>query len=214
MNLGTSLFPELAAYVSERRAEMGSVPDRRRAELELLARFIKERERAGETTKLVFICTHNSRRSHLAQVWAQTAAHVYGVTGFETYSGGTEATAFNPRAVAALQRAGFRIDGQAEAENPVYRVSYTADKAPMECFSKVHDQPPNPRQGFCAVMTCSAAEAACPVVFGATHRIAIRYDDPKEFDGSPLEQAKYDERCRQIAREMLYALSCVATERR
>lgn len=202
-----SLYPDLATYVTEVQAEAEMIPAERRAELEHLSGFFREQASAGETAKLVFICTHNSRRSHLAQIWAQTAAHVSGVSGVETYSGGTEATAFNPRAVAALERAGFRIEAQAEDDNPRYLVRFSDGTEPMECFSKVYDQPPNPSEDFCAVMTCSAADEGCPVVFGAFERIAIRYDDPKEYDGSVFEQKKYDERCRQIAREMLFALS-------
>jgi hypothetical protein len=126
-----------------------------------------------------------------------------------TYSGGTEATAFNPRAVAAIRRAGFAVETIAEGDNPVYGVRYMDEMEPMPCFSKVYDRPPNPQQGFAAVMTCSAADEACPIVFGAANRIAIPFDDPKPFDGNEQEAAKYDERCRQIAREMLYVVSRV-----
>lgn len=203
------LYPDLAAYVSEVQAEADMIPAERKAELAQLGDWIRSRVHTGEPANVVFICTHNSRRSHIAQIWAQTADHAHGVSGVETYSGGTEATAFNPRAVAALERAGFRIEAQGEGSNPRYIVRVSDDEEPMECFSKVYDQPPNPTDGFCAIMTCSAADEGCPVVFGATERIAIRYDDPKDFDGTALEQQKYDERCRQIAREMLYAISLV-----
>lgn len=200
---------ELAAFVAGTLDELDLIPTERRATLDGLAHFVAERTRAGEPAKLTFICTHNSRRSHMAQLWAQAAAHHFGIVGVETYSGGTEATAFNPRAVAALERVGFLIEAATAGANPVYAVRYNADIAPMECFSKVYDQPPNPTEDFCAVMTCGEAEAACPIVFGAAERISLPYDDPKAADGSPQEAAVYDERCRQIAREMLYAFSRV-----
>lgn len=153
--------------------------------------------------------THNSRRSHLAQIWAQAAALHYRVPGVEVYSGGTEATAFNPRAVAALRRAGFDIQASADGNgsNPRYLVRFGGRSEPLECFSKIYSQPPNPQADFCAVMTCSEADRNCPLVAGATVRIALPYDDPKAFDGNPQESAAYDERCRQIAREMLYVFS-------
>jgi arsenate reductase len=204
------LYPELLSYISEVQLEAGSIPAERRVELERLAGIIRRRVSAGGTARLVFICTHNSRRSHLAQIWCQVAAHVHGVTGVETYSGGTEATAFNPRAVAALERAGFHISARDDGPNPRYSVRFSDEVEPMACFSKVYDQPPNPRAGFCAVMTCSAADEGCPVVYGAAERIAIRYDDPKEHDGCELEEKVYDQRCRQIAREMSWALGGVA----
>lgn len=210
MDLETAdLYPELASFVRERAAEFDRIAPERRTALEALARSVAERKRVGEPVRLTFICTHNSRRSHLSQLWAQAAAHAYGVTDVETFSGGTEATAFNPRAVAAARRAGFEVAAEAESDNPVYRVRFSERADAMECFSKVYDQPPNPDEGFFAVMTCSAADAACPIVFGAVERVSIPYDDPKSFDGTEREQAVYDERCRQIAREMLYAFSRV-----
>jgi arsenate reductase len=202
------LYPELAASVVAGVAEFDRIDRDRKNELDELARAVASRTKNGEASRLTFICTHNSRRSHLSQLWAQTAAHAYGVEGVETFSGGTEATAFNPRAVAAIGRAGFRVE-EADGGNPVYVVRYGDDMAPMECFSKVYDLAPNPTAGFVAVMTCSTADEACPIVRGAVERVAIAYEDPKAFDGTELEAAKYDERCRQIAREMLYLFSQV-----
>jgi arsenate reductase (thioredoxin) len=204
------LLPALERFVADAIADLDRIPAERRLQLDALTLFVAERTSAGEPAPLTFICTHNSRRSHMAQLWAQAAAHHFGINGVETYSGGTEATAFNPRAVAALQRAGFLVEPTTTGDNPVYAVRYLAEMEPMSCFSKVYDQPPNPTGGFCAVMTCGAADAGCPIVFGAAERIAITYDDPKAADGTAQEAAVYDERCRQIAREMLYAFSRVS----
>ncbi|MEM8713961.1 MAG: protein-tyrosine-phosphatase, partial [Planctomycetota bacterium] len=168
---------------------------------------------ANESAQAVFICTHNSRRSHLSQLWAKVAASYYGHEAIETFSGGTEATAFNPRAVASMKRAGFRIDVRDDgnpgndAANPIYAVSGLPLRTQQSCFSKTFDAASNPQRGFIAVMTCSDADEACPFVPGAATRFAIPYADPKAFDGSERESAAYDERCCQIAREMLYALS-------
>ena len=162
-----------------------------------------------ETTnpQLVFICTHNSRRSHLTQVWAQTAATYFGIE-VRTFSGGTEVTAFHPNAVSALERAGFEIE-KGEDENPIYRVHYSHQENPLECYSKKFDDEPNPKKNFAAIMTCSEADAACPVVFGASTRIRLTYEDPKVSDGTPVQDQTYDERCKQIARELFYAFSQV-----
>ncbi len=203
------LFLELRAYLREVEAEAGAIPDDRSLLLQRLAGWIRARLEAGEPARLVFICTHNSRRSHLAHVWAETAVRAYGLNGIEGFSGGTEATAFNPRAVAALERAGFRIERHSSGDNPEYAVRFAEDAAPIRCVSKVYDQPPNPTDGFCAVMTCSSADAGCPVVFGADERVAVPYDDPKDWDGTAEEQSAYDDRCRQIAREMVYAIRTV-----
>jgi protein-tyrosine-phosphatase len=204
-----SLYPELEAYISETLPETDQITEPRKQQLHRLAKFVEDHAGNGETARLTFICSHNSRRSHLSQIWAQTAAHYFAVPHVETFSGGTEATAFNPRAVAALRRAGFRIETSAEEANPVYGVRYADDEKPMRIFSKVYDHPPNPTQGFCAVMTCSRADRSCPLVIGATDRITIPYEDPKESDGTNEETSNYDERCRQICREMLYLFSQV-----
>ena len=203
------LYPELAASVAALQAEKGEIPAERTVRLERIAGFIRGRIVAGEIAKLTFICTHNSRRSQMAQIWARTAAHVFAVPRVATFSGGTEATAFSPRAVASLERAGFRIDTRDHGDNPRYAVRFSHDADPMECFSKVYDEPPNPTRDFLAVMTCSQADSDCPLVAGASDRIAIPYDDPKAFDGTEQEAAKYDERCRRIGREMLYLMSRV-----
>lgn len=203
------LYKKLNEYVAERLAEFDEIPAERKALLAQMAEFIRQ-QRHNDSARLIFICTHNSRRSHLSQIWAQTAAWYYSQSGIECFSGGTEATAFNPRAVAAMQRAGFSIeknDNSARPYNPDYLVSYAESAPPQECFSKTYDDKANPQQNFCAVMTCSDADEACPMVLGAAARIPIRYEDPKIADDTAQEAQRYDERCRQIAREMLYAIS-------
>jgi protein-tyrosine-phosphatase len=203
------LYPQLAESIADRLAEIDQIPADRKASLAELASFVSRKVASGDPAHLTFICTHNSRRSHMSQIWAQTAAAYFGVADVESYSGGTEATAFNPRAVAAMERAGFRVEATTDDDNPVYEVRFNDEVEPMRAFSKVYDRPPNPTSDFAAVMTCSQADAACPLVLGATERIAITYRDPKEFDGTDREAAAYDERCRQIARELLYAFSLV-----
>ena len=210
----TKLYPGLHAYVDECLADFDRIPDERKRTLEKLAAFVEKQQQAGEEAKLTFICTHNSRRSHLSQVWAQTAASFYGIPKVATYSGGTEATAFNPRAVAALRRAGFRFEDETSDRNPVYKVTSHDGAAPMKAFSKVYSDDPNPQRDFCAVMTCSQADKACPSVKGASMRLTIPYEDPKAFDNTPQETEKYDERCQQIALEMLYVFSQVNRSKR
>lgn len=201
---------ELTSYINESIGMFGSIPDKRKSELAKIAHYVTQCHEQGKSAKLTFICTHNSRRSHMAQVWAQTAAAWYGIPDVKTYSGGTEATAFNPRAVRALEQAGFAIERTSESDNPVYRVRYSETAPAMEAFSKVYNQSPNPTEDYCAVMTCSDADEACPVVFGAAERISVPYKDPKEFDGTKRESEAYAERCRQISSEILYVFSLVA----
>lgn len=203
------IFKDLEDYIQLCTKEFDLIPIERKAELEELALYVRKRQSGKEKSDLTFICTHNSRRSHLSQIWAQTASAWYGVANVECWSGGTEATAFNPRAVKAIEDAGFIVEKKGREENPHYLVTYSEDFEPCICFSKTYDDPFNPLDNYCAIMTCSSADEACPIVHGAEERIAIRYDDPKGFDGTEQEEEKYAERCRQIAREMLYAFSRV-----
>ena len=202
-------FPEIDAYIAESLQEFEEIPAKRKRQLKKIALYIQTRLRSGLPVNLTFICTHNSRRSHMSQLWASTAAEYYGVPGVFTFSGGTEATAFNPRAVAALERAGFRIEKDSQSENPVYTVRNGGNTLPMTAFSKKYTDETNPQENFCAVMTCSEADKNCPTVEGASFRVAIPYEDPKAFDGTPQEAAAYDERSRQISREVFWLFSQV-----
>ncbi|MEO1584235.1 MAG: protein-tyrosine-phosphatase [Planctomycetota bacterium] len=199
----------LTEYVQQRIAEFDQIDDARRAELEAFARYVSSAAESADPVRLNFVCTHNSRRSHMAMIWAAVAASHYRLESVATFSGGTENTAFNPRAVAAIERAGLGVEAATPAPNPIYLVRYDGEASPLICFSKAYDQPPNPAAGFAAVMVCADADENCPVVFGADARFAIRYVDPKVSDDTDLEAATYDERCAQISREMLYAFSMV-----
>jgi arsenate reductase len=189
--------------------QFDQIPAERKKQLRKIALYVKTQLDIGSEVNLIYICTHNSRRSQISQIWGQTAAQYFDIEGVHTFSGGTEATAFNPRAVAAIQRAGFSVEKQTEGTNPHYLVRNGEATTPMTAFSKKYEDPFNPQDNFCAVMTCSDADKNCPTVEGATYRVAIPYDDPKAFDGTELESDKYDERCRQISREMLWLFSQV-----
>lgn len=204
------LLPPLKSTVTALTAEFGRIAPRRKTALDELTDFIIERLRAGETAKLNFICTHNSRRSHMAHLWAQAAAYYYEVDDVLCFSGGTRATAFHPHAAEALGNAGFDIRQMSEGDNPRYDVRFSNDAPVVKVFSKEYRDAANPARGFAAIMTCSDADQNCPLVTGALKRIAITYDDPKEFDGTAQEQTAYRDRALQIGREMLFAFYSVA----
>jgi protein-tyrosine-phosphatase len=145
----------------------------------------------------------------MGHLWAQLAAGYYQIDGISCYSGGTEDTAFNPRAVKALVAAGMDISIASEGNNPLYRIMLPGVDEKINVFSKKYTDPPNPTEDFFAVMTCNDADEACPIVYGALSRHSIQYKDPKESDGTPEESQRYAERSAQIAREMLYLFSIV-----
>jgi arsenate reductase len=202
-------YPTLTAYLEMVETQLSNIPESRKPELNKLAGYIQKQLDSSKTAQLTFICTHNSRRSHLSQIWAKVAAEKYGLGELvHTFSGGTEATAFNPRAVAAIERAGLTVKNPG-GDNPKYEVLYSDKAEPMICFSKRYDDNVNPQSDFAAIMTCDDADANCPVVLGASARIPIKYVDPKVSDGTEEEAQTYDERCLQIATEMMYVFSQV-----
>jgi arsenate reductase (thioredoxin) len=170
--------------------------------LDEMATYLRSKMKQGEEIRLNFICTHNSRRSQFSQIWAQTAAAYYGIEA-NCYSGGVEVTAFNPRAVAAIQRDGFKVVKK-EGENPVYFVFFSEDEQPIVAFSKLYDDAINAPKDFAAVMTCDHADENCPFIPGAERRFPLRFEDPKAFDDSLLEEKMYSERSHQIAAELYY----------
>ena len=189
--------------------EFDTIPKERKMLLEKISHYISSKKETNQPIQLVYICTHNSRRSHFGQIWAQVAANYYNVKNVLSFSGGTEATAFNINAINAIKRIGFDIRAINIEKNATFHISIDEKKSPIVCFSKVYDNAQNPQTNFAAIMTCSDAEENCPFIPGVELRIGTTYDDPKAFDNTDLEDAKYDERCKQIALETLYVFSKV-----
>ncbi len=187
--------------------DISSISEERKKTLQPLVDFIQEKVNTNSIINLNLICTHNSRRSHLSQVWAQTLAHYFEINKVFCYSGGTEATALFPSAAEALTTSGFKIEKLSTENNPVYAINYSDVAHPVIGFSKTYDAAFNPSTEFAAIMTCSSADKGCPFIPGAEKRIPITYEDPKAFDNTPQQAEKYKERSIQIATEFKYVFS-------
>lgn len=185
------------------------IPGERKEILNQLINYIRLKKSNNGPIRLNFICTHNSRRSHLSQIWAQTMAYHFGIDNVSCYSGGTEATAMFPKVAETLTNQGFEIYRLSDFPNPVYAVKYDQNEHPIICFSKEYNHAFNPQAGYAAIVTCNSADEACPVVLGADARFPIKYDDPKAFDDTDLMDAKYTERSLQIGVEMAYVFGNV-----
>ena len=184
-----------------------SISDERKEVLQSLIDYIQSKVDANDEIRLNLICTHNSRRSHLSQIWAQTMAFHFNIQNVFCYSGGTEATAMFPKVADTLTNQGFQIYKLSSESNPIYAVKYNVNSHPIICFSKTFDDAFNPESKFAAIMTCSSADENCPFIAGAEVRLPIRYEDPKAFDGTDLMNEKYTERSLEIASEMFYVFS-------
>ncbi len=201
----TILFPEIENTINTFNFEI--ISEERSSILQPLIDFIQFKVETNSQVRLNLICTHNSRRSHLSQVWAQTAAAHYNIKNVYCYSGGTEATAMFPLVSKTLAKQGFQIKIISEGNNPIYSIKFSENEHPVIGFSKTFDNDFNPKSEFAAIMTCSSADKGCPFIAGAEKRIPITFEDPKAFDNTPQQAEKYEERSLQIANEMFYVFS-------
>ena len=190
---------EIIAQLSTER-----ISEERKRILQPLIQFISSKLSKNKEVRLNFICTHNSRRSHLSQIWAQTMANYYQIENVFCYSGGTEATAMFPKISETLTNQGFEILKLSETENPVYAVKFAQNEHAVVCFSKKYNDDFNPKSAFAAILTCDSADENCPIVYGAEARIPIKYEDPKKSDGTPEMNETYFNRSLEIATEMKF----------
>ncbi|MGS2763079.1 arsenate-mycothiol transferase ArsC [Sinomicrobium sp. M5D2P9] len=205
MNAKTTVFKPIEDTIASFTTD--GIPAGRKETLQPLIDFIRHKIHTGEAIRINFICTHNSRRSHLSQVWAQTLANYFNIRNVYCYSGGTEATALYPMVAEVFEDTGFKVDKLSEGNNPVYAIKYADNEHPVIGFSKKLDNDFNPASGFAAVMTCSQADDGCPFIAGAEKRVPITFEDPKVYDGTPQQKEKYRERSLQIATELFYVFS-------
>ncbi|TYA74414.1 arsenate-mycothiol transferase ArsC [Seonamhaeicola marinus] len=191
--------------------DVNTVSEERKAILNPLVAYLKEKLTENAPIRLNFICTHNSRRSHLSQIWAQTMAAHFNVKNVSCYSGGTEATAMFPKVGETLTNQGFKIAQLSEGSNPVYSVKFSENEPSVIAFSKTYEDAFNPSSEFAAIMTCSSADQGCPMVLGCDKRVAVTYEDPKKSDGTPQQTETYFNRSLEIATEMKFVFGSLVS---
>lgn len=199
------MYPAIVHHI--RSFSEGNITSERKKSLQPLVDYIQMKVNNGETIRLNFICTHNSRRSHLSQIWAQTMAFHFNIQNVYCYSGGTEATSLFSKVVETLIHQGFQIERLSETENSIYAIKYDRNANAIICFSKTYYDSFNPQSQFGAIMTCSSADEGCPLVLGAEKRFSIKYDDPKIFDSTDIQTEMYAKRSLEIAQEMWWVFS-------
>jgi arsenate reductase len=184
-----------------------NIEDERKRLLKELSEIIRAELISSDDVNIMFICTHNSRRSQLAEFLLDNLAKYRNVKRLACFSGGTEATAFNHRMIKAIESFGFNFYKFGDNKNPLY----IHEKKGIEhyYFSKIYDHDFNPSENFIAVTVCSDAEENCPVVAGAKLKFHLNYEDPKKFDDTELEAAAYRDKVLEIGSEMLYLLDCI-----
>jgi len=211
------LAPRLVAHADLLSTSFDMIDEPHRVAGEALVGWVVAHYQPGRPLDVTVVCTGNSRRSILGATMGNVAAAYHGMPEVRFHSGGTAPTAFNPRTIATLKEIGVAIEptgteaprGEPKTANPNYRVRWGQTGEPaLETieFSKLYADPSNPQSGFAALMVCGEADASCPFVKGASLRVSMPYLDPKIYDDSTFEAAKYAERRDDIGRLMLCVL--------
>lgn len=184
--------------------------ENRRLLLTTIAEKASEELAHGNSVNFNFICTHNSRRSQLCQVWAYFATHYFNLKNIQNFSGGTAVTAFYRNTVKTLQEVGFNFQlNEFSHKNPKYLINTTNIEEKLLVFSKLYDDPANEKPFF-AITTCNNADENCPFIPDALFRFHLPFVDPKAHDNTDLQDQKYLETNKQIAGEMYFLFLTVS----
>ena len=179
--------------------------DRKNLLLKISEGIIEEYKKEG-VVNLNFICTHNSRRSQLGQVWGFFAANYFDLN-INSFSGGTEVTAFFKNTVKTLQKVGFTFHLENFShQNPKYIISFEGTTKSILGFSKRYDDVEN-KNPFIAITTCNNADTNCPFIPEATYRFHLPFVDPKASDNTELQDETYLKTNQQIAAEIYFIFS-------
>jgi arsenate reductase len=140
---------------------------------------------ASDRARVLFLCTHNSARSQMAEGLLRALAGHH----FEVHSAGTAATRVRPLAIRALDEVGVDISEQE---------SKTLDRYLREPFDYV-------------ITVCDDANEACPFFPGAKNRLHWSFEDPSRAEGTEEERLAVFRSARDRIRERIEA-DLVATD--
>ena len=132
---------------------------------------------AMQKRRVLFICTHNSARSHMAEAMLRA----WGGDRFEAFSAGTEATGIKPETIQVMQEIGISLDGHWSKTIEAYRGQS------FEWF----------------ITVCDEAQKNCPVLAGVQQVGHWSIEDPSLADGSPEERLGAFRRARDHIRDRL-----------
>lgn len=190
-------------FFESAREELTVSDERKDLLLSIATKIVDELE-DRDKINLNFICTHNSRRSQMAQVWSFYASTYFSLDSIFSFSGGTEVTAFHRNTVKCLQKNGFEFNvDDFSHQNPRYLITFHGTKKSILGFSKTYDNPHN-SYPYIAITTCNSADQNCPFIPDAIERFHLPYIDAKEADNTENQNEKYLETSKQIAGELFF----------
>lgn len=119
---------------------------------------------AMQKRRVLFVCTHNSARSHMAEAMLRA----WGGDAFEAFSAGTEATGIKPETIQVMEEIGISLEGHRSKTIDEFRGQ------PFEWF----------------ITVCDDAQKDCPVLPGVANVGHWSLEDPSKVDGSPEERVQ------------------------
>lgn len=193
----------IKSIITQFEKEDHHIDPKRKDQIQGIAETLKQ-QHSSRPHQLIFVCTHNSRRSIFGQVWATVLANYYEIP-LESYSGGTEVTSINDNALTCLSHLGFVVQKTQKTGNPIVEVRYGNSNI-IRCFSKLYNDAENPSKNFFAVMLCEHAAENCPFIPNALKRFNLTYPDPKQFDGTPHQDGEYKKVALKVGQELSFLM--------
>ncbi|MBC8111544.1 MAG: hypothetical protein H7Y04_10830, partial [Verrucomicrobia bacterium] len=203
------LLPGLHEYVAEITSKLrdaGLIPSYRRLILHDIATYVINNFLENQFSNLLFVCTHNSRRSQLCQVWGQIAAFHYDLPLVKCFSGGLETENVSEKILQTLEHAGFHVDNPETQNvyNPQHKVYYSTEFDYISLFSKPYNDAGNPKNNFCTVMNCTPSGEKYQQIDGSKLNVSLIYQNPKDNDDKPDETQVYKQISYKVSLEMFY----------
>jgi len=203
-----NFFPEILDYCRNLELLSGGIKKERKTKLAVLAAQIKQLKRELSPVEIMVVCTHNSRRSHMGELWLRVGIDYYGLSNLRIHSAGTERSAINIRTIRSFQAIGLLVEkSMNKEENPNYKINWRTDEKSYTGYSKEIGSEELPTNGIVSILVCEDAAENCPFIVGSKLRINLPYEDPKRYDDTLEERTKYLERNLEIGSEMFYLLS-------
>ena len=137
--------------------------------------------------RVLFLCTHNSARSQIAEGLLRKMAG----DQFEVFSAGTEQTRVQPLAIEAMRESGIDISGHR---------SKTLDEFAGDTFDYV-------------ITVCDRANESCPIFPGTTERIHWSFDDPTAVMGTDEQKLRAFRTVRDAIQQRLRMFLIIASKK-
>ena len=163
---------------------------KRKKRLDNIASVINEN--LNKTRSIVFLCTHNSRRSQICEVWGKVFAEIYRKK-ININSAGAFKTVVHSQVYESIVKCGLVVDNKKEI---------FFDKKKFKLNSKTIDS--LTMKNFIAVMTCSNAEKSCPNDPRSIRNIKMFFNDPRIYDETDKMSREYLNTTIYIAEELNY----------